>query len=318
MSTEAKDVVASPARGQQRAWHHPAPPLVLTMALWGSGFVISKIVVGAVPYSVAATLRFGSGAVVLVLALWLSRARPAGISRSEIGPLAVAGALGVFSYNALLFFGLSRAPAVDAAIIVPILSPILTTATALLLRWEKAQWHRLTGLAVGVGGAAVFYLGVAHSSGGSSRLMGELAYVAAAVSWAAYTMVGKRVLARIEPIRATAYSMALGSVMLGILAAPDLARVPWGGLPGSFWPTMAFLVLGPTAIAYALFYRGVRQVGPATASILMFLVPVSGTVLSFLLIGESIGAVQLAGSLLMLAGALLAVAGSGLLGRRAR
>nr|WP_051055739.1 DMT family transporter [Kitasatospora sp. SID7827] len=286
------------------------------MALWGSGFVVSKIVVEDVPHSVAATLRFGSGAVVLLLILPLILPGRAGIRKAEIRPLAIAGLLGVFLYNAVLFFGLTYAPAVDGAIIVPILSPILTTAAALLLRWEKAQWHRVAGLAVGAAGAVLFFLGVAGAGGGRDRLLGELAYVVAAVSWAAYTMIGKRILVHIEPVRATAYSMAFGSLVLAALAAPDYGDVDWGGLSAGFWWTMAFLVFGPTALAYALFYRGVREVGPTTASVLMFLVPVSGTLLSFLLLDESIGVGQSVGSLFMLLGAVLAVTGPKLFRRR--
>ncbi|MFD8954665.1 DMT family transporter [Streptomyces xanthophaeus] len=318
MSTDAKDAPAAATTGRPPgALHHPLPPLLITMALWGSGFVVSKIVVEDIPHSVAAAVRFGSGALVLLLILPLLLPGRAGISRSEIRPLAIAGFLGVFVYNAVLFFGLSYAPAVDGAIIVPILSPILTTAAALLLRWEKAQWHRVAGLSAGAAGAVLFFLGVAEDGGGRDRLLGELAYVVAAVSWAAYTMIGKRILVQIEPVRATAYSMAFGSLVLAALAVPDVGDVAWSGLSGSFWWTMAFLVLGPTAIAYALFYRGVRQVGPTTASVLMFLVPVSGTVLSFVLLDESIGTGQLIGSLFMLVGAVLAVAGPKLLRRKA-
>ncbi|MEU9375344.1 DMT family transporter [Streptomyces sp. NPDC048255] len=316
MSTDAKDATATTGRAAG-GLNHPLPPLLITMALWGSGFVVSKIVVEDIPHSVAAAVRFGSGAVVLLLILPLLLPGKAGISKADIRPLAIAGFLGVFVYNAVLFFGLTYAPAVDGAIIVPILSPILTTAAALLLRWEKAQWHRVAGLTVGAAGAVLFFFGVAESGGGRDRLLGELAYVVAAVGWAAYTMIGKRILVQIEPVRATAYSMAFGSLMLAALAVPDVGDVDWGGLSGGFWWTMAFLVLGPTAIAYALFYRGVRQVGPTTASVLMFLVPVSGTVLSFVLLDESIGTGQLIGSLFMLVGAVLAVAGPKLLRRRA-
>lgn len=300
MSVKADDVAPS----RETSTGHPLPGLLLTMMLWGSGFVSSKLLVGDVSYDVAAVLRFGSGSIILLCAVPL-RER-AGISRREVASLAAAGGVGVFLYNGLLFYGLSKAPAADGSIVVPVLSPILTAAAAMLLRWEKVRGHRIAGVALGAAGAALFFL-AATDSGGGQRAVGELAYAWAAVSWAAYTMVGKQILEHIEPVRATAYSMAFGSLLLSLLAAPHIGAVSWAHLSRGFWGTLAYVVLGPTVVAHTLFYRGVRRVGPTAASTLMFIVPVSGTVLSWLLLGESFGPGRVIGSLLMLTGAMIAV-----------
>ncbi|MFL6117575.1 MAG: DMT family transporter [Catenulispora sp.] len=313
MATEVRTRPAESAR--PAAAGRAQAQLVLTMALWGSGFVVSKKAVEQMPHSVAAVIRFGSGAVVLLLVLAVLRGGRIRVDRSQLGPLLLAGVLGTGVYNAVLFFGLSRAPAIDGTIIVPVLSPILTTAAALALRWDRPQRRRVAGLLLGACGAAVFLLGAAGPGAGHGRLSGDLAYVAAAASWSAYTLVGKKILAGVEPFTATAVSMAFGALLLAALAVPDLGRVAWHALPGSFYTTMAYLVLFPTAVAYGLFYVGVRAVGPTTASVLMFLVPVSGTALAWLLLGESADGAQLIGSAAMLAGALAATVAPGSRGR---
>jgi drug/metabolite transporter (DMT)-like permease len=63
----------------------------------------------------------------------------------------------------------------------------------------------------------------------------------------------------------------------------------------------------PTAVAFPLFYRGVRLLGPARAATMMFLVPVFGLGFAFVLLGETVTVVQAVGSVLMLTGAWLAV-----------
>ena len=63
----------------------------------------------------------------------------------------------------------------------------------------------------------------------------------------------------------------------------------------------------PTAIGYALYYRGVRDVGPTTASIMMFLVPISGATMAVILLGQTLQGGQILGALTMAGGALLAV-----------
>src|SRR5439155_9947215 len=86
-----------------------------------------------------------------------------------------------------------------------------------------------------------------------------------------------------------------GAVLLGVLAVPRFGSVEWSSLGGGFWLNEAYLVVLPTALAYVLYYRSVRSVGPAMASSAMFLVPVFGLACSWVLVGESITAVQAGG-----------------------
>jgi drug/metabolite transporter (DMT)-like permease len=162
---------------------------------------------------------------------------------------------------------------------------------------------------LGVAGAAVFLLGIEGGFGevGAGRLLGDLIYVAAAATWAAYTLVGRRILADTDPVRATTFAMVIGAVLLAVLAAPAVPDVAWSDLPPRFWGTMAYLAIGPTALAFVLYYVGVRRVGPTRTSIMMFLTPVFGSVTAIVLLGESLAPVQVGGAVLMLAGAVLAL-----------
>ncbi|GDY28473.1 EamA family transporter [Gandjariella thermophila] len=60
-------------------------PLVVVMCLWGSTFAASKAAVADVPHEVAAFLRFGGGAVVLVAVLGLrsGHEEPRGIAAAS-------------------------------------------------------------------------------------------------------------------------------------------------------------------------------------------------------------------------------------------
>ncbi|MER6995116.1 DMT family transporter [Streptomyces sp. NPDC000410] len=62
----------------------------------------------------------------------------------------------------------------------------------------------------------------------------------------------------------------------------------------------------PAAVANLFYYRGVAAVGPASASLMMFTVPVFGSFCAYVFLGESLGPVQTAGAVVLLAGGLLA------------
>ncbi|GCD44442.1 permease [Streptomyces paromomycinus] len=287
---------------------NPYTLLMVTMVLWGSSFSSSKSVVEHVPHSVGAFLRFGGGALALLLAVAMSGSRTTRVPARNGWLAAAAGVLGVFAYNGFFFWGLSLAPSLDAGILIPVMSPVLTSTFLLVTKKEKATWARVTGLALGLTGAAIFFIGAGGSGGGgSSRLLGDALFLLSAVCWASYTLAGPRVLKGIEPLKATTYATCAGAVLLGVLAAPDMPDVAWGELPTSVWLNTAFLAIGAAAVANLLYYRGVGTVGPAKASLMMFNVPVINTLCATLLLGESFGWLQGTGALVLVLGAVLAV-----------
>jgi drug/metabolite transporter (DMT)-like permease len=290
-----------------RAGALPYLYLMVTMALFGTGITSSKVVVGQLPHEVAATLRFGGGAVVLVLLLCLRRDSHR-FSWRELGVAGTVGLIGVFAYNFFFFWGLSLAPAIDGSIIVPVLTPVLTTIAMLLAGRETASTLRIVGLVLGVGGAAVFFIGIGGGGGlTGGRLAGDFVYLIAAACWAGYSIASKKVLSGMEPLRATTYATCIGALALALIATPSLSKADWSAVGGSTWANVVFLAIGPAAIAYLFYYRGLRSVSPVSATITLFSVPVFGTISSVLLLGESFTVVQLIGALITVAGALLAV-----------
>lgn len=281
--------------------------LLLTMVLWGSAFPSSKYAVEHVPHSVAAFFRFGGGAVVLlIICLFVKPKRPA--NRKDILGACVAGLVGVFGYNALFFWGVTMAPASDGSVIFPALTPVITTVVLIASRKESARPARIGGLVVGVGGAALFFLATgAHADGGSNRLMGDTIFLVGAAVWSGYTLLNRKLVSGMDPIQAVTISTVAGSVALGLMAAPDFGHVEWSGLSGGFWLNSVHLAIGPTAVAYLLYVRGIRDVGASAASIMMFAVPVFGTFFAFIALDESFTLAQLGAAVLMVAGALAAV-----------
>ena len=235
--------------------------LLVTMFLFGSAFTSSKVVVGQLPHDIAAMLRFGGGAVILALLLCL---RP-GSARFSWRDLFLAGAvglIGVFAYNFFFFWGISLAPAIDGSVIVPVLSPVLTTIAFLVTGREGASALRVVGLVLGVAGAVVFFVGIGTGGFSGSRLVGDLIYLVAAACWAGYSIASKKVLSGMEPLRATTYATGVGALALVVTAIPALSTADWSAVRASTWANVAFLAVGPTALAYLCYSRALRAVSP--------------------------------------------------------
>ncbi|WP_035720092.1 DMT family transporter [Gordonia shandongensis] len=282
--------------------------LMVTMVMFGSAFASSKVVVGAMPHEVAAAFRFGGGALVLAAVVAVMPRRGQRLGRRNAIRAAAVGVIGVFAYNVLFFWGLSLAPSVDGTIIVPVLSPILTVVALFAFRGERVSRRQAVGLATGAVGAVVFLVAVG-GSGDADRLVGDAIFVAAAAAWAGYSIVSKSVLTGIEPLRATTWGVSTGAVLLALYAAPHVGATAWSDVGATAWLNVVFLAIGPTAVAYLFYYRGLRHVSPTVATVMMFTVPVVGIACSYIFLGERINAGQIGGAVVLLVGALLAVVG---------
>ena len=134
--------------------------------------------------------------------------------------------------------------------------------------------------------------------------LGELFIFGAVMSWAAYTLIGKRILAGLSPLVATTYASICGTAMLALVTAlaGDLALPPatW-----QVWVSFVFLGVLGTGVAFVWFYEGVRTLGPARTAVFVNLVPVFAILLGWLLLGERVDASMLIGGAIVIAGVWL-------------
>ncbi|MFO1540051.1 MAG: DMT family transporter [Chloroflexota bacterium] len=284
-------------------------PLLITMIVWGVTYALTRHAVqnvGAIP---AAMLRFGLGSLVLLGALAIA---DRGVPRVPTGMgrrLIAGGLLGVAFYNVLFFGGLALAPAIDAAALMPVTTPIATAALAFVLTRERPRRARVLGLLLGVCGAALFLASAQPDAETPHRLLGDLVLMAAAVVWGIYTIVGRPLMAAGGPMRTTTWVVATGTVVLIAIGLPVAAGsgIDWAAQPADLWLAILFLGAISTGIGYSFYYRGIRDLGPTSAALAMLLLPLTGAVASILLLGESLAPLQVAGSLVMAAGAVIAI-----------
>ena len=173
----------NPTPAPARAWLLPAAFLLLG-AIWGSSFAWIKIAVEEIPPAtlVAWRMTLGAAGMVAVLVAWripLPR-RP-----RELLPLAVMGAINAAVPIFLISWGEQFVDSGTAAVLnslVPIFSLVLA---GLVIRTEPVTMLRVIGLVLGFVGAALLAARELELRTDASGLIGALAVVLAAVSYAA-------------------------------------------------------------------------------------------------------------------------------------
>jgi drug/metabolite transporter (DMT)-like permease len=224
---------------------------VAAIVLW-SGLAVLTTGTGAVPPFQLLALGFAIGGTVALLPLL----RPAGPGlralRQPVSAFALAaGAL--FGYHALYFFALKSAPPVEANLL-NYLWPLLIVVFAAALPGEQIQRRQIVGAVFGLAGAVLNVTRGERLGLELAYLPGYLAALAAALTWAAYS-VGNRVFAEVPsaaiagPCLATAVLGALAHLAFESTVAPT---------PGQ-WLAIAAMGIGPVGAAFWLWDRGTKQ-----------------------------------------------------------
>ncbi len=129
--------------------------------------------------------------------------------------------------------------------------------------------------------------------------------VLAAAGFAAVTLISARPVPGLDDLTVTGLAFTGGGLLLMAVAAsvatvsfhPDLASA---GL-------LAALGTGPTAVAYKLYFRGLRTAAARTAALLALLEPLTSTVLAALLLGDHLGVTGTAGAAILAAAVVLTI-----------
>ena len=276
-------------------------------ALWGASWPSGRVLAQHLPPLAAAGWRFGLAFVMLLAWLRASggTARLRSLSARQWLGLAAAGAVGVFGYAVFFMLGLARVPAGRAALVVTI-SPVFTALIAAWWFGERLNRRIAAGMVMAALGAAVV---ITHGqpwllvSGGIG--VGELLLLGCAATWVAYTLMGRRLLAGIDPLGTTTATAGFGLLMLVVgsllFEAPGALAAPLHAGP-KVWSALAFLAAGATVLAYAWYFEGVAAMGAGAAAAYISLVPVFGVLFAALWLGEQVDASILLGGALAVGG----------------
>ena len=278
--------------------------LVLAGVLWGTGGLTGSLLArraGLDPLAVAA-YRLGAGGLLIVAFRALAR-RPVPRGRPAWTRIVVVGLLAAV-FQAAYFAAV--------ALVTVSLATLLTIGTSpvLVLIAEAVRGRRRPGpAALGTAGLAVagLTLLVGVPSGGrdlATLLAGGGFALIAAGGFATMTMIGARPVPGLDDLAATGWAFTLGAAVLAPLAASGRSGLGFAVSPASAG-LLLLLGLGPTAIAYAAYFRGLRTAPAGTAALMALLEPLVGTALAVLILGDRLSRAGLAGAALLITALIL-------------
>lgn len=238
--------------------------------------------------------------------LWLwavadaRRTASAATANNEHAMMALAGLL--FAGDLAVWHWSIKLTSVANATLLANLAPIFVTLGVWLFFRRAVNPAFVTGMATALLGVALL-IGADFGLGGR-ELAGDALGVVTAMFYGAYQITISRLRARLSTARIMAWSGITTSAVLlplALLTGEQLAAVTVAGWAKLVGLALVSQVAGQSLIAYAMAHL------PATfSSVGLLLQPVMAAIFAWILLGEDMGALQMAGSAIVLAGIWIA------------
>jgi drug/metabolite transporter (DMT)-like permease len=293
--------------------HHSPPArwtayalLAMSMSLVGSYVALTKPLVAVLPVFLLGWMRFGIAG--LAMARWLKKpADEAPMSPATRRLVFLESFLGNFLFSICMLFGVSMTSAVSAGVIMASIPAVVAVMSWLFLgeRIGLRVWAAIACAAVGIG-----LLALGHSSTSSTTsanaLWGNVLVFGSVLCEAAYAVIGKKLTGALSPKRITALINLWGLVLMTPMGLWYAWRFDFASVSPSYWLLLLFYALAASVGTVWLWMTGLRTVPAARAGVFTVMLPVSAALVGVLVLGESLGGLQVLAFSAALAGVLLA------------
>ena len=213
------------------------------------------------------------------------------------------GVGGIFGYHAFYFAALSHAPAVEANLINYLWPLLIVLGTPAFFRGRKLYPHHLAGALMGFAGAALV-ITQGHFSLSMSHWTGYLFALLAAIVWASYSLMTKR-LPPFPSAAVGAFCLTSGILALILIILQGKLLPTLGQLHASDWKNLVYLGLGPLGLAFFSWDAALKRGDPRVIGALTYLTPLFSTLILVKVGGFHLSQASAAGMAAIVLGALI-------------
>jgi drug/metabolite transporter (DMT)-like permease len=209
---------------------------------------------------------------------------------------------GIFGYHFLYFSAFQHAPAVETNLMNYLWPLLIVVLSPLFLPRYRLQPHHVIGALAGLAGAGLIISG-GELSLDTAHLKGYLLAAGAALTWASYSLMTKR----LPPFPTGAvgvFCLVSGLLALGAyIMSQDSFTL--ADLEGEDWVSLILLGAGPMGAAFFTWDAALKRGDPRIIGSLAYLTPLSSTLVLVVLGGRSLTWVSIAAMLLIVGGAAI-------------
>ena len=286
-------------------WDAAWPLLALTNLFWAGNIVLGRGLAGMVPPIALAYWRWTGAFMVAMAVAWPHLRRDGPVLMRHWRIMLLLAATGFSIYNTAAYIGLGSTTALNA-LLLQSATPLIIIVWVFALFGERPTLRQSAGVLLSLAGVAVI---AGHGSLAAllhlSLNRGDVWVLGALLVYGAYCAL-LRFRPVVHPLSFLVAAMGIGSCIIlpfYLAEAASGARITGG------WP--AYLAIGyiavfPSFVGSLFFNRGIELIGPSHAGQSTHLMPVFGSIMAVLFLGERFQLYHALGIALIGGGILLA------------
>ncbi len=305
MDKKLTSATLQPAQLLTALFDQPYLLLVLATLFWSGNFVLGRAVRADVPPIGLAFWRWTGGSILIISFAWPYLKRDWPLVRRHWKFVLLLAALGVTLFNTLVYTGLQFTTAINALLMQSTM-PVLIVLMSYLFYRETVTPVQIVGVMLSLAGVlAIVGQGDLTVLPGLSLNLGDLLIFIAVAGYAAYSAL-LRQRPPLHPLSLIAATFIAGAVALLPFYLWEHATGRMVSFDGVTLLTISYVAIFPSILAYLCFNRGVELAGANQAGLFIHLMPVFGSIMAILFLGERFQWFHGFGILLILLGILLA------------
>jgi drug/metabolite transporter (DMT)-like permease len=303
--TETDETPLQPRWSLAGVWRSAWPLLLIANLFWAGNIIVGRVIVSNVPVVTLSLLRWTGAFAVCIWFAWphLKKDRPLLLKHWKL--MLLLAATGIAFFNTAAYIGLAGTTALNVLLMQSAL-PLVVTICGFLLFGERPTLWQSVAVLISMAGVGVV---AAHGSLEallSLRFVTADLWVMASVLIYGVYIVALRGRPDIHPLSFMATMSALGVVMVAPFAAWEFSLGARVAPLWSAWAGIACMAIFPSFVSYLFFNRAVTLMGSARAGHSTHLIPIFGTIMAVLFLGERFHAYHLAAVILIGGGIVLA------------
>ena len=280
--------------------------LVLCVLFWSANFVLGRFVAGAIEPLELAFFRW-LGVWLLMLPFLLLHVKNIWAAlKSHFGILLLLSALGIASFNTLLYVGLQHTTATNALLINSSIPILIVFLSSLILK-STISHKQMLGIVLSTLGVVFLVLKGNVMSLHSLRLNpGDFWVIASSLCWASYS-----VLVKFRPQSLSSMEFFITTVSLGVpMLLPFYVAQGYSleremAIITQYTWVIAYVVIFTSILSYYLWHKGIAHIGAYKTGQFTHLMPLFGSFLAYIFLGERLEWYHLGGIVFIFGGIYL-------------
>jgi drug/metabolite transporter (DMT)-like permease len=290
-----------------RNWIANQPYLLLciTALCWAGNAVVGRLAAGHIPPVTLSFLRWSLAFLIILPIAWKHLVRDWGAIRARLGIMVVLSITGIGAFNTMQYWALEHTEALNT-LLLQSAGPLFVAVWSLILLRDRLTLAQAGGILLSLVGVLVILLrGDLTTLGAIEFNKGDVIFTVALVIFGLYSVLSlKR--PQIHGLSFVGFTFGCGAASLVPLLILELFSRPLMQLDAPNLLSLFYVAVFPSTIAYLCFNRGVQLIGANRAAPFFHVVPVFGSIMAIVFLGERPQPFHFVGFALVLTGVFVA------------